>query len=72
MPKDNQDKYPELWFFAGIVDDEDQACVPEKKTEEIFWLFLDGNDPVTDMELAGDGDVAYFIAKAKRMLFCNL
>lgn len=67
----NPDKYPELWFFSGIVDDESLAKTPELRTERIDWVMLVGSDPVTELDLAGDGDLEYFIGKARRMLFGN-
>lgn len=66
----NLDKYPELWFFAGIVKDESRAQKPENETEEIDWYELNSdNKPITDLETAGDGDLEYFIAVGKRLLF---
>lgn len=65
----NADKYPELWFFGGIVKDEALAVKPEDATEEINWFTLDGNKPVTELETAGDGNLEYFIGAAKRKLF---
>lgn len=63
-------KYPELWFFAGIVKDESLAQKPETETEEIDWYVLNSdNKPVTDLETAGDGDLEYFINVGKRLLF---
>lgn len=66
----NQDKYPELWFFGGIVKAEDKARKPDTATEEIDWYVLDCNNrPFTTLEIAGDGDLEYFIGVARRRLF---
>lgn len=67
----NLDKYPELWFFGGVINDESIAVKPETETEEIDWYELDGNKPVTDLGMAGDGDLEYFIGRAKHILFEN-
>lgn len=66
----NADKYPELWFFAGIVKDEHLARKPEMETEEIGWYML-GSDgrPFTTLETAGDGNLEYFIRRARKQLF---
>lgn len=66
---DNFNKYPELWFFTGIVEDESLAKKPESATEEIGWFMLRDNRPCTDLETAGDGDLEYFIGRARRILF---
>lgn len=62
--------YPELWFFTGIVEDESLARKPETETEPIAWYEIDENGhPISEYEVAGDGDVEYFIRMAHRMLF---
>lgn len=68
---DNADKYPELWFFGGVVKDESLAVKPETETEEIGWFMLVGDNPVTDLETAGDGDLEYFIGRARSIFFGN-
>lgn len=66
----NADMYPELWFYSGIVDDESLAKKPVDSTEEIAWYSLNNDGrPVTDLKLAGDGDLQYFIDRARRFLF---
>lgn len=66
----NMDKYPELWFFGGVVKDENRAHKPDTETEEISWYHLKpDNKPFTDLETAGDGDLEYFIGVARRMFF---
>lgn len=65
----NSNRFPELWFFGGIVKDENLPHKPDTETEEISWYELNGNVPVTELELAGDGDLLYFINMAKRILF---
>lgn len=66
----NMDKYPELWFFGGVVKDENRAHKPDTETEEIRWYHLKpDNKPFTDLETAGDGDLEYFIGVARHMFF---
>ncbi len=79
----NANKYPELWFFGGVVEDEDLVQKAEDATEEVGWynITADGDGtirPVTvferdgkieHMELAGDGDLLYFIGVGRRILF---
>lgn len=63
--------FPELWFFAGVVENKSLAVKPADATEEIAWYELDDNGkPVTHgTGTAGDGDLEYFIKSALRMLF---
>lgn len=66
----NKDKFPELWFFAGIVTDESLAQKPGAATEDIEWILLnERGEPITNLKLAGDGDLQYFIGRAKKQLF---
>lgn len=61
---------PELWFYAGIVKDESLVRKPETETGEITWYMLsDCNRPFTDLGLAGNGSLEYFIKTARRLLF---
>lgn len=61
---------PELWFYTGRVRDESKAQKPSDETEEIAWYGLRNDDTVvTDMELAGDGNLPYFIHQARKALF---
>lgn len=74
IPEQCDERYPnmvpELWFFGGIVKDENSAHKPETETEEIAWYMLDNNNrPFTDLELAGNGNLEYFIRTARRLLF---
>lgn len=68
---DNAGLYPELWFYSGIVEDESRAHTPDNETEPVSWYMLRGENstPVTNLELAGDGDLEYFIKRAQRLLF---
>lgn len=68
---DNAGLYPELWFYSGIVEDESLARTPENETEPVAWYMLRGENstPVTNLKLAGDGDLEYFIKRARRRLF---
>ena len=74
---DNPDLYPELWFFSGIVEDESLAVKPDTETEEIAWFKILDNKKLVSLppkapfnpDLAGDGDLPYFIDSAKRLLF---
>lgn len=62
--------YPELWFFTGIVEDESLARTPDDSTEPVAWYSFDNNGhPVSEYDIAGDGDVEYFIRAAHCMLF---
>lgn len=62
--------YPELWFFTGIVKDESLAHTPANETEPVAWYELDvDSHPISEYEIAGNGDVEYFIRMAHRMLF---
>lgn len=62
--------YPELWFFTGIVKNEDLAHTPDGETEPVAWYEFDKDGhPVSECGTAGDGDVEYFIRMAHRMLF---
>lgn len=62
--------YPELWFFTGIVKDESLARTPVNETEPVAWYELDTDShPISEYEIAGNGDVEYFICMAHRMLF---
>lgn len=66
----NPDKYPELWFFGGIVKDETLAVKPDGATEEIGWYMLDPDSlPITSLQTAGDNNLEYFIGRARRILF---
>lgn len=66
----NADKYPELFFFGGIVDDESKAHKPDSETEPIAWYEIgEDNNPVTELNVAGDGDLSYFIGRARKWLF---
>lgn len=66
----NPDAYPELWFFAGVVKDENLAHKPDNETEEINWYQLNSdNKPITCLDTAGDGDLEYFIGVGRRLLF---
>ncbi len=65
----NYDRYPQLWFYGGVVKDETLAHKPDTETEEINWYELKDNNPITDLELAGDGNLPYFIGIANRLLF---
>ena len=66
----NKDKYPELWFYSGIVKDQSLAHAPENETEPVAWYMLNKDDNViTHLELAGDGNLEYFIRRARRLLF---
>lgn len=67
---DNAGLYPELWFYSGIVEDESWAHTPKNETEPVAWYILNENDGViTHLELAGDGNLDYFIRRARRLLF---
>lgn len=67
---DNADLYPELWFYSGIMEDESWARTPENETEPVAWYMLGADDsPFTYLKLAGDGDLEYFIKRARRRLF---
>ncbi len=71
------DMFPELWFFGGIVKNENSPHKPDFETEEIGWYDLakaplsigDFIMPATDIKLAGEGDLFYFINKARKILF---
>lgn len=66
----NPDYIPELYFYAARVKDESKAYKAPDSTEEVNWYELqDDNTVVTDLELAGDGDLPYFIGCARRALF---
>ncbi len=66
----NEDDFPELWFFGAVVKDENTPHKPDTETEEIGWYDLRvNNTPVTDLELAGDGELLYFINMGKKKLF---
>lgn len=66
----NADKYPELHFFSGIVNDESKAHKPDSETEPIAWYEIgEDNMPISDLEVAGDGDLRYFITLARKWLF---
>lgn len=66
----NPDKYPELWFFGGVLKDENRPQKPDTATEEINWYTLrSDNHPFTDLETAGNGDIEYFIGMARQMFF---
>lgn len=68
----NQGKCPELWFFSGIVKDEGIPRKPDSSTEEIYWCMLGSdNHPFAPFKTAGDGDLEYFIGRARRLLFGN-
>lgn len=63
------DNYPELWFFAGVLSDESIVQTPVGGLEEVSWYRLgSAGMPITDRELAGDGDLEYFIERALRRL----
>lgn len=67
---DNEDKCPKLWFYTGIVASESWAHTPENETEPVAWYMLNKDSvPFTDLELAGNGSLEYFIKMARRILF---
>lgn len=64
-----QDAIPcELHFFAGAVDSPTSVCQQPGETEEVTW-FLTNFVLGGDIQLAGDGDVEYFIAKGARAIY---
>lgn len=66
----NADKYPELYFYSGIVNDESKAHKPDSETKPIGWYEIGkDNKPIADLEIAGDGDLQYFIGRARKWLF---
>lgn len=76
---DDSNTIPELIFYSGKVKEEHKAHKAPDATEEVGWYELDNNNiPVThielagkimSMELAGNGDLPYFIGTARRLLF---
>jgi len=67
---DNSNTIPELIFYSGKVKEEHKARKAPDATEDVDWYELDGsNMPVTCTELAGNGDLPYFIGTARRLLF---
>lgn len=74
LPEQCDDRYedmlPELWFYSGIVKDENLVHKPDTETERLFWCDIDGYDIVTNgIELAGEGNIPYFVRTARRLLF---
>lgn len=64
------DTLPELYFYAGRVRDEAKAKKAPDETEDVSWYGLrNANTVVTDLELAGDGNLPYFIGIARKLLF---
>lgn len=68
---ENPDLIPELYFMAGIIKDEDKVKKNPDSTEEVNWYELRDDTIVTDLKLAGDGDLSYFIKVGRRKLFCK-
>lgn len=66
----NADKFPQLYFYSGVVKDEAKVHKPDSETEPVAWYEIGpGNMPVTDLGIAGDGDLLYFIGRARKWLF---
>lgn len=67
----NKDKFPELWFYGAIIYDEDLAKQPKTESEKINWYTIleDNTIDTNGLELAGDGNIPYFVGLAKRYLF---
>lgn len=67
----NRDKFPELWFYGAVIYDEDLAKQPKTESEKINWYTIleDNTIDTNGLELAGDGNIPYFIGLAKRYLF---
>lgn len=67
---DGSCKVSELIFYGGVIEDEHKACTAYNMTEEVNWYPLNNdNTPVTDLPLAGDGNLPYFIGMARKHLF---
>lgn len=66
----NKNKFPELWFYGATILYENLAKQPDTESEKINWYtILDNNTIDTNgLELAGDGNIPYFIGLAKKYL----
>lgn len=66
----NPDMNPELYFMAGVVRDESKAKKNPESTEPVEWYGIrEDNTIVTDLQLAGDGNLSYFIEIGRKRLF---
>lgn len=67
---ENPDLNSELYFFGGIVTDKLKARKNPDSTELVKWYGIrKDNTVVSDLELAGNGDLPYFIESARKKLF---
>ena len=74
LPEDcvagREGKPAQLYFYAGLIDKSDVKVMPGATEQlEFFPLTCFDGSGEFPHELAGDGDLAYFIHRAMRVLF---